>query len=92
MVRNIVGVLASVAAGDRPPSWVGSVLASEDRRCGGVTAPAAGLYLVKVEYDASFALPTCPEGPYIIAGLLNPQTAVASQQPLKSQRPPQTTD
>lgn len=92
MVRNIVGVLASVAAGDRPPSWVGSVLASEDRRCGGVTAPAAGLYLVKVEYDASFALPTCPKGPYIIAGLLNPQTAVASQQPLKSQRPTQTTD
>ena len=71
MVRNIVGVLTAVAAGDQPPSWVASVLASKDRRCGGVTAPAAGLYLVNVEYDDSFALPACPKGPHMIAGLLN---------------------
>jgi tRNA pseudouridine38-40 synthase len=70
MVRNIVGVLTAVAAGEKPPSWVGSVLASEDRRFGGVTAPAAGLYLVEVEYDDSFTLPICHKGPHIIEGLL----------------------
>jgi tRNA pseudouridine38-40 synthase len=70
MVRNIVGVLTAVAAGEKPPSWVGAVLASEDRRFGGVTAPAAGLYLVEVEYEKSFALPICHKGPYIIEGLL----------------------
>ncbi len=71
MVRNIVGVLTAVAAGEKPPSWVGEVLASEDRRCAGVTAPAAGLYLVNVQYDAGLNLPLTAKGPPIIAGLFN---------------------
>lgn len=70
MVRNIVGVLSAVAAGEKAISWVKFVLDSQDRRSGGVTAPAAGLYLVNVEYDTQFELPIRAKGPYIIGGLL----------------------
>lgn len=66
MVRNIVGVLSAVAAGEKQPEWVKEVLNSQDRRCGGVTAPAAGLYLVAVDYDFVFGLPERDKGPYII--------------------------
>jgi tRNA pseudouridine38-40 synthase len=57
MVRNIAGVLLKVGAGDAPPEWAAEVLAARDRRCAGVTAPAAGLCLVAVGYDAACALP-----------------------------------
>ena len=50
MVRNIVGVLASIGAGEREPEWAAAVLAARDRRQGGVTAMPDGLYLVRVEY------------------------------------------
>jgi tRNA pseudouridine38-40 synthase len=52
MVRNIVGALVEVGRGRRPPAWIGEVLASRDRSQGGRTAPAAGLFLVRVEYGA----------------------------------------
>ncbi|NGX16953.1 tRNA pseudouridine(38-40) synthase TruA [Wenzhouxiangella sp. XN24] len=58
MVRNIVGTLAAVGRGDRPPDWVAEVLAGRDRRLAGATAPAAGLYLVHVDYGG--LLPTPP--------------------------------
>jgi tRNA pseudouridine38-40 synthase len=70
MVRNIVGVLSAVAASEKSAEWVKVVLDSQDRRCGGVTAPAAGLYLVQIEYDPIFNLPQRAKGPYIINGLL----------------------
>lgn len=57
MVRNIVGVLSDIGAGKRPVSWAGDVLESRDRRQGGVTAPAAGLYLLRVSYPTRFAIP-----------------------------------
>ena len=57
MVRNIAGVLMSIGAGKKPVAWAKEVLESRDRRQGGMTAPAAGLYLVRVEYDADFELP-----------------------------------
>lgn len=66
MVRNIVGVLTAVAAGEKPSIWSKSVLESCDRRCGGVTAPAAGLYLVAVDYPETLPLPDRPKGPYFI--------------------------
>jgi tRNA pseudouridine38-40 synthase len=69
MVRNIVGVLTAVAAGDKPIEWVQEVLSSKDRRNGGVTAPAAGLYLVQVDYDADFDLPAQSKGPSIVSNL-----------------------
>ncbi len=56
MVRNIAGVLISVGAGVHPPEWVRELLACRDRTHGGVTAPAAGLYLVGVTYPAQFGI------------------------------------
>jgi len=60
MVRNIVGVLLAVGAGERPVHWVQEVLAARNRALGGVTAPAAGLYLVAVRYPEEFGLPAAP--------------------------------
>lgn len=57
MVRNIVGVLMAVGHGTKPPVWARQVLQACDRRLAGVTAPAAGLYLVGIEYPAQYELP-----------------------------------
>lgn len=57
MVRNIVGVLLPIGEGLHPPHWAGEVLASRDRRQAGKTASPDGLYLVQVDYPASFGLP-----------------------------------
>jgi tRNA pseudouridine38-40 synthase len=51
MVRSIVGTLTLVGAGKRPESWVGEVLAAEDRTQAGPTAPPQGLFLVRVNHD-----------------------------------------
>jgi tRNA pseudouridine38-40 synthase len=50
MVRNVVGTLAEVGLGRRPARWVAEVLAGRDRRAAGPTAPAEGLYLLRVLY------------------------------------------
>lgn len=50
MVRNIVGLLAEVGTGNRPPGWIDEVLASRDRRHGGRAAPPHGLTLWRVGY------------------------------------------
>ncbi len=57
MVRNIAGVLISIGAGDKPPLWAAEVLAAQDRRLGGVTAPAQGLYLIGVDYGPEYSFP-----------------------------------
>lgn len=57
MVRNIAGVLMAIGAGDRPTEWAREVLERRDRTQGGVTAAAAGLYLVRVRYPERFGLP-----------------------------------
>ena len=51
MVRNIVGSLVEIGRGRFPPTWLGEVLASRDRTRAGRTAPAAGLFLVGVQYE-----------------------------------------
>jgi len=56
MVRNIAGVLLAIGTGERAVSWVEELLALRDRARGGVTAPAHGLYLVGVRYEADYAL------------------------------------
>jgi tRNA pseudouridine38-40 synthase len=56
MVRNIAGVLMTIGAGERPPSWTAELLRLRNRSRGGVTAPADGLYLVHVDYDPRFGL------------------------------------
>lgn len=50
MVRAIVGTLVEVGQGKRAPQDVKAILEAKDRRAAGVTAPAHGLYLVRVDY------------------------------------------
>jgi tRNA pseudouridine38-40 synthase len=57
MVRNIAGVLMAVGSGDCSTQWPADVLKARDRRAGGVTAPAQGLYLVGVRYPECHDLP-----------------------------------
>jgi tRNA pseudouridine38-40 synthase len=49
-VRNIAGTLKLVGLGQWGPGDVATALAARDRRAGGPTAPAEGLYLVKIHY------------------------------------------
>lgn len=51
MVRAIVGTLVNVGRGYWPESYVAEVLFAEDRRRAGPTAPAEGLFLIRVTYD-----------------------------------------
>ena len=57
MVRNIVGSLVEVGSGEQKPEWMAQLLVERDRRLAGMTAAAAGLYFVYVEYPAEFGLP-----------------------------------
>ena len=52
MVRIIVGTLVEIGRGRRPVEWMDEVLASRDRVKAGPTAPAEGLILAGVEYEA----------------------------------------
>jgi tRNA pseudouridine38-40 synthase len=49
-VRNMVGTLKLVGLGKWQPGDVARALAARDRRAGGPTAPAEGLYLVEIRY------------------------------------------
>ena len=49
-VRNMVGSLKLVGEGRWPVPKIGEVLAAGVRAAAGPTAPAAGLYLVGVDY------------------------------------------
>ena len=61
MVRNLVGTLLEVGYGNREPGWVAEVLAGCDRRLAGATAPARGLYLLRVLYGADLSVPAGEE-------------------------------
>jgi tRNA pseudouridine38-40 synthase len=61
MVRNIVGTLLDVQREANPAAAMQNVLSGADRRFAGATAPAAGLYLWRVEYPEVFGIPA-PEG------------------------------
>ena len=50
MVRNLVGTFILVGRGTIAPADVTRILQARDRSAAGATAPAAGLYLVNVEY------------------------------------------
>jgi tRNA pseudouridine38-40 synthase len=54
-VRNMAGTLKLVGLGQWSPDDVATALAARDRRAGGPTAPAEGLYLVEVRYPANTA-------------------------------------
>lgn len=57
MVRNIVGALVRVGAGEAGPGWPGELLAGRDRTRGAATAPPEGLYLAEVHYPLELGLP-----------------------------------
>jgi len=56
-VRNMVGSLLEVGAGERPERWIAEVLASLDRTCAGPTAPAQGLVFIGPRYPREWPLP-----------------------------------
>ena len=51
MVRIIVGTLTEVAFGRFKPEDIATIIASKDRNNAGMTAPASGLYLNRVDYE-----------------------------------------
>ena len=51
MVRAIAGTLMNVGRGYWPERQVAAILEAEDRRAAGPTAPAQGLFLMRVSYD-----------------------------------------
>lgn len=57
MVRNIVGTLMKIGSGEQPVEWMAQVLNGGDRKKAGMTAQAAGLYLINVEYPPEYGLP-----------------------------------
>lgn len=65
MVRNIAGVLLLIGEKRKPVDWCAQVLQSKNRQHLGVTAPAAGLYLVGVDYEQGVDIPSQAFGPAI---------------------------
>lgn len=62
MVRNIVGTLLDAQAEADPAGHMTRILAGGERRAAGVTAPAAGLCLWRVEYPAVYGIPAPADG------------------------------
>jgi len=62
MVRNIVGTLLAAQGEADPAAVMARVLASGNRRFAGATAPAAGLYLWRVEYPPLYRIPELQAG------------------------------
>src|SRR5262252_1588635 len=50
MVRAIVGSLVEVGRGRKDPEWMVRIMASRHRSAAGRTAPACGLFLLRVDY------------------------------------------
>lgn len=71
MVRNIAGSLLEVGRGERRPDWIGEILHAKDRKAAGVTAPAAGLYLVAVTYPPDCGIPARAIPPPLLDPLPN---------------------
>jgi len=57
MVRNITGTLISIGDGSQDIGWIDDVLASRDRKKGGIAAPPHGLTLMAVDYPDEFGIP-----------------------------------
>jgi tRNA pseudouridine38-40 synthase len=58
MVRNIVGTLIEVQDQPDPLAAMRRILSDGKRAQAGMTAPAAGLYLWRVDYPQAYGIPT----------------------------------
>ena len=58
MVRAIAGTLMNVGRGYWPESQVAAILHAEDRTLAGPTAPAQGLFLMRVTYERRAVVPS----------------------------------
>ena len=57
MVRNLVGSLLEVGAGERPEAWIAQLLQGRDRAQAGPTAPPQGLTFLGPVYPRQWGLP-----------------------------------
>ncbi len=57
MVRNIAGSLLMIGQKEKSVDWMAELLSAQDRTQAGPTAPAGGLYLVKVTYPEHYDFP-----------------------------------
>ena len=71
MVRNIVGSLLEVGVARQQSQWIQALLAQGDRCKSAATAAPDGLYLVAVDYPATFGLPMLAKGPVFLPATLN---------------------
>jgi tRNA pseudouridine38-40 synthase len=62
MVRNVVGTLLDVQSEADPAAAMTRVLEQGKRRLAGATAPAAGLYLWRVDYPPIYGIPELKTG------------------------------
>ena len=58
MIRNIMGCLVAVGAGQHPPEWLREVLAARSRDAAAPTFAPAGLYFAGPVYAPEWGLPT----------------------------------
>mgnify|MGYP001810864408 CR=1 FL=1 len=57
MIRNIMGCLIAIGSGNRPPGWMGEVLAARSRDAAAPTFAPDGLYFLGPVYDPVWNLP-----------------------------------
>ena len=57
MIRNIMGCLVAIGAGNRPPSWMKDVLVAKSRDAAAPTFAPDGLYFLGPIYDATWSIP-----------------------------------
>lgn len=65
MVRNIVGVLLKIGAGQKEITWMPEVIQAKSRQAAAETAPAEGLYLIRVTYPPAYVFPLAPS-PFLL--------------------------
>lgn len=65
MVRNIAGSLIEVGKGAKSQQWFTQVFEAKNRMQAAMTAPAEGLYMVRVYYPTQFKLPSQAKKPIL---------------------------
>jgi tRNA pseudouridine38-40 synthase len=56
MMRRIVGTVLEIGEGRKPIEHLDRVLRAKDKALAGPTAPAKGLFLIRVTYPGTFVL------------------------------------